>query len=192
MEDWKKDWQPMIRAIGKDFHEGVRQWGADPIERGAIRRFLEPLEFDCPLHYDQEAARANGYRDLVAPCSSLFTWLIPPYWEPGRTVFRSPDKNAPAAELPLLVVKTDLAPPTPYYFATNVEIDFFQPMTAGDRLCKVGDVLLSCIPKETRVGRGAFLVWETRVENQDGELVAVIRLETYHYFPHEHIAQKQM
>ncbi|WP_200126736.1 hypothetical protein [Salicibibacter cibarius] len=49
MEDWKKDWRPMMDAVGLDFSDGEKTWGADPVEKGAIRRFLEPLEFDCPF-----------------------------------------------------------------------------------------------------------------------------------------------
>ncbi len=30
-EDWKKAWQPMIEAIGKDFSDGKEHWGADPM-----------------------------------------------------------------------------------------------------------------------------------------------------------------
>lgn len=175
----------MIDAIGLNFNEGRKQWGADSVERGSIRQFLEPLEFDCPLHYDKAAANEYGYSDVVAPYSSLFTWLIPPYWEPGMGVFNRAERNTPVTELPLLVVSTDLAPPTPFYFATNVEVDYIKPMTVGDRLCRVGDVLLSCVPKETKVGRGAFLTWETKIQNEKDELVAKIRLETYHYFPHD-------
>src|SRR5258708_1089564 len=52
-DDWKQAWQPMIDAVGTDFSDGAEVQGADEVERGAIRRFLEPLQFDCPLHYDR-------------------------------------------------------------------------------------------------------------------------------------------
>ncbi|PLT32094.1 MaoC family dehydratase N-terminal domain-containing protein [Bacillus sp. V5-8f] len=185
MKDWKEEWKPLIQAVGTNFNEDTKLWGADHVERGSIRQFLEPLEFDCALHYDKAVANENGYSDIVSPYSSLFTWIIPPYWKPGMDVFTSAERNAPATELPLLVVKTDLAPPTPFYFATNVEVDYIKPVIIGDRLCRAGDVLLSCVPKETKVGRGAFQIWETKIQNQKGQLVAKIRLETYHYFPHE-------
>ena len=38
-EDWKKAWQPMVDAIGTDFSDGTEKWGADEVERGAIRDF---------------------------------------------------------------------------------------------------------------------------------------------------------
>lgn len=185
MEDWKKDWQPMIDAIGTTFNKDIKEWGADPVEQGSIRQFLEPLELNNPLHTNKEAANEYGYPDIIAPYSSLFTFLIPPYWEPGKEIFAEAERHTPATELPLLVVKTELAPPTPYYFATNVEVDHIRPIVIGDHLCRTGDVLLACVPKETKVGRGAFQTWETMIQNQKEELVAKIRLETYHYFPKE-------
>ena len=53
----------------------------------------------------------------------------------------------------------------------------------GDRLSRRGNLLLSCTPKETSVGRGAFLVWQSEVRNQRGELVARLRNTTYRYEP---------
>jgi hypothetical protein len=183
-EDWKKAWQPMVDAIGTDFSDGMEKWGADEVERGAIRRFLEPLEFDCPLHYDKSVANDYGYPDIIAPYSSLFTWMIPPLWEPGTRVFTSAERNAQPAYSPLTGIQTDLAPPTTGYFATDIEIDYIRPVVVGDRLCRVGYVLLSCEPKETKVGLGAFMVWESEVRNQNGEVVAKTRMGTYNYNPH--------
>jgi len=184
MEDWKKAWQPMIDAVGTDFSDGMEQWGADEVERGAIRRFLEPLEFDCPLHYDKSVANEYGYPDIIAPYSSLLTWVIPPYWKPGMQLFTSAERNAQPTESPLLGFETDLALPTKFYFATDIEIDYIKPIVVGDRLCRVGYILLSCVPKETKVGRGAFTVWESEIRNQHREVVAKIRMGLYFYCPH--------
>ncbi|MFJ7308871.1 MaoC family dehydratase [Peribacillus frigoritolerans] len=182
--DWKKAWQPMIDVIGKDFRDGEEQWGADDVERGAIRRFLEPLEFDCPLHYDKDVAAEYGYPDIIAPYSSLFTWVIPPLWRQGMLVFTNAERNAQPVHSPLTGIKTDLAPSTTGFFATDIEIDYIKPVLVGDRLCRVGYVLLSCVPRETKVGRGAFMVWESEIRNQRGEVVAKTRIGTYSYNPH--------
>lgn len=184
MEDWKKAWQPMIDAVGTDFSDGKERWGADEVEKGAVRRFLEPLEFDCPLHYDKSVANEYGYPDIIAPYSSLFTWTLPPHWSPGTKTFTSAERNAQPTQNPTAAVKTDLAPETTGFFATDIEIDYVKPIVVGDRLCRVGNVLLSCVPKETQVGRGAFMVWESEVRNQNSELVAKIRIGTYNYNPH--------
>jgi hypothetical protein len=69
---------------------------ADPIERSAVRRYLEPLEFDCALHYDPGFARLHGYEDVV-PVSALSTFAMGPMWCPGERIFLSQDRNAPPA-----------------------------------------------------------------------------------------------
>ena len=57
-------------------------------------------------------------------------------------------------------------------------------MTVGDRLARVGNLLVSCMPKETSVGRGAFVTWQYEIRNQRGEAVARVRSTTYSYSPH--------
>ncbi|MCP9977467.1 hypothetical protein [Actinomadura madurae] len=42
---------------------------------------------------------------------------------------------------------------------------------------------MSCAPKETAVGRGAFLTWESEIVTEPGEVVARIRIGTYAYVP---------
>jgi hypothetical protein len=183
-EDWKKVWQQMIGAIGQDFSSEDEREGADVVEKGAIRKFLEPLEFDCPLHYDRNIAIEHGYSDIIAPYSSINTWSIPALWEPGDKIFDSAEKNAQPTKSPVTALKTDLAPDTTGFIVTDVEMDYIKPVTIGDHVRKVGNVLLSCEPKETKIGRGAFMVWESKFLNQHDELLAVTRLQTYNYEPH--------
>ncbi len=59
-------WQDLQDAIGQDFSDGQIQWGIEPLEWVAIRRFCEPLEFDCPLYYSTEVARQHGYKDILS------------------------------------------------------------------------------------------------------------------------------
>ena len=66
-------------------------------------------------------------------------------------------------------------PTTEYSFVTEIEVDYIRAVIVGDRLSQTGCKLLSCIPKETRVGRGAFFTTEVEIHNQRGELVARMR-----------------
>ncbi|MEV5409893.1 hypothetical protein AB0K60_13760 [Thermopolyspora sp. NPDC052614] len=59
-EDWKKAWQPIVDSLGAPRPAVTRVYGADLVERGVIRRYLEPLEFDCALHYDPHVARRTA------------------------------------------------------------------------------------------------------------------------------------
>ena len=183
-DDWATAWQPMVDAIGQDFSGGETTVGIDAIERSSIRRYLEPLEFDCPLHYDEATAQSAGYRGIVAPFSGISsTWTDAGQWKPGdptRYPNAEPNWNSPppglgggGAAIP--------APPTQSGIATDIEIEYFAPAVVGDRLTRRGRKLLSVRPRETKVGRGAFIVWETEVVNQQGALVALLRNGGYSY-----------
>lgn len=52
------------RVIGKNYPPALNE-----VEKGAIRRFAEALGDPNPIYHDEEAARAAGYRSLIAPPS---------------------------------------------------------------------------------------------------------------------------
>lgn len=179
--DWKQEWKPMINKIGTDFSNNKSQIGADIIEKGAVRRYLEPLEFDCALHYNKKIAVKNGYKNIIAPYSSLLSWTIPPHWTPGEKNFTSSERNAQPARNPVSIINKDIAPNTNNTIVTEIEIDYISPIVVGDRLTTIGEKLISCSPKETRLGRGAFMTWESEVYNQLNELIAIIQTGTFNY-----------
>ena len=186
-DDWTRAWQPTIDVIGQDFSGGIESTAVDVIELGAVRKFLEAVELDCPLHYDVDIARQHGYRDVLAPISGVSqTWLNTGLWRPGLGS-RYPTAH-PHVDIPRErgeAMPNPPTPPTTVGFATDVEIEYFEPPVVGDRLTVRGRKLVSCAPRETRVGRGAFTVWELEVVNQNRERVALIRNGGYAYVPFE-------
>ena len=50
------------RVIGRNYPAALNE-----IEKGAIRRFAEALGDPSPIYREEEAARAAGYRNIVAP-----------------------------------------------------------------------------------------------------------------------------
>jgi len=182
---WKAAWDPVVAAVGRDFSDGASE-GADAVERGLVRRYLEPLEFDCPLHYDDAAAEAHGYGGMIAPYSSYLAFAVAPIWSPGDApVFTSDERDAQPARAAIRPPASGLEPPYTGYFATDFEIEFLAPLSLGDRVSRSGMRLASCEPKETRVGRGAFVGWEWDLVNQRGEEVAQIRVALFLYNPRE-------
>lgn len=181
--DWADTWTPMLAAVGTDLSNGRVVGGADPIERSAVRRYLEPLEFDCSLHYDPEAARACGYADVTAPYTSILTFTIPPMWVPGQKLFASDDRDAQPSSSPINGDDLRVAPELTGFFATDIEMDFLRPPIVGEHLSRRGNVLLSCVPKWISVGRGAFLTLESEVVTDDGEVVARVRNTVFAYEP---------
>jgi hypothetical protein len=53
----------------------------------------------------------------------------------------------------------------------------------GERIGRRGRKLLACVPKETSVGRGAFLTWESEMVTGTGEVVARMRSVAFAYVP---------
>ncbi|KWX69261.1 MaoC family dehydratase [Mycobacterium sp. NAZ190054] len=179
-DDWQEAWQPLADQIGTDFADGAVIKAADAVEPGAVRRYLEPLEFDCPLHHDAEVARAHGYAGIVAPYSGLATWTSAALWSPGEApVYTSAERDAQPQKTS--VPFHHVGPATNGGFATDVEYEFAAPVLVGDHLEIRGCRLLSVTPKETKVGRGAFTTWEFLVLNQRRELVCTQRRTLYRY-----------
>ena len=185
MTDWEAAWLTVIDAVGTDFGEGEVIEGADAVDASALRRFLEPLELDCPLHHDERVAREHGYSGVVAPISSYFTFIAAPIWRPGDPpVFTSDERDAQPEGIAARRFLTGLEPPHAGYFAADMEVEPLRPVLLGDRLTRTGMKLVACQPKETSVGRGAFMTWEWEVRNQRGETVARFRNTMYVYGPH--------
>ena len=182
--DWRRDWDPMVAAVGRDFGDGTVVYGADPVTATDIRRFLEPLEFDCPLHHDREVAMAAGFPDVTLPYTAVMSWSIPPMWSPGDPpLFDDDARDAQPARSPINNTDSGPGPKTTGFFATGLEMDFVRPVTAGERIGRRGRKLLACVPKETSVGRGAFLTWESEMVTGTGEVVARMRTVSYAYTP---------
>ncbi|MFW3895185.1 FAS1-like dehydratase domain-containing protein [Pseudomonas bharatica] len=182
-ESWKEEWLPLQAKIGQSFGGEEVEWGADPVEQGAVRRFLEPLEFDCQLHTDVEMAKAHGHTNLVAPSSSLLSFAMPALWTPGRSVFVSEQRDAQIAGPAIRPLLPEEAPYCEGYFATDIEMDYLRPVLVGEHLGKRGRKLVGCSVKETKVGRGAFVTFESEIVTRQLEVVARVRTTLFFYKP---------
>ena len=182
-------WEDLIAAIGQDFSGGEVREAADPIDRSMIRRYLEPLENDCPLHYDDAVARQHGYQGIILPWAAYTALSGGAQWKPGdgeiwesaepdhtiSGVGARPRQRPGPQPQPLPMPKTNGA------FATDIEIEYLLPVYVGDRLSTRGGKLVAVTLRETRVGYGAFTVRESEIINQRGEVVAKTRNGAYAY-----------
>ncbi len=164
--------EQLSRLIGE---EHIIQ-GADEVSRNDIRRKLEVYCFDCPLHTDDEVARAHGYRLTPAPGALIPLWTLQAYWSPGEPPLFGPGKpekdGAPRARLPSTVFTSTVN--------AAAEVDYFEPVYPGDRLRSVTK-LIEVKPKRSRLGEGVFLTMQTSVSNQSGIVVCVRRNTSFHY-----------
>lgn len=140
--------------------------GVDEVTRSDIRRKLEVYCFDCPLYYDPKVAQAHGYRDIIAPGTITALWAMPAYWEPGESTFYQPGlRDKPGG------IRIDLPPVYPKGVNSASEWEFFEPIYPGDRLhgnWQITDIK----PRQTRLGDGVFVLTDTSIFKQTGELVA--------------------
>jgi hypothetical protein len=180
-DDWRAAWAPVLAQVGQVFPQTAMP--GPMIERGALWRYLESLEFDCPLHYEVEAAHRAGFTDLVVPATAMLSFSLPSAWVPGEPFFVSSDRNAPSARSAVSGPCTGSEPPVEGFFASAYEAEYLGSATVGDTLCRKGARLLGCELKETRVGRGAFLTWESEIRNQRDEVVARQRMTYFRYEP---------
>ena len=182
--DWQREWDVTTAAIGTDYGGDYVAVAADEVERGSIRRYCEVLEFDCPLHLDDAVARAAGYAGIVAPISGVTqTWTREAHWRTGmptRYPVLDPDAEVLREQLRF---GSPPEPPTVLNVVTALAIEYLVPVYVGDRLSRRGHRLISVAPKETSIGRGAFITYESEVWNQRGELVARSQNGGYHYNP---------
>lgn len=128
-------------AVGKE-------WPATTYEVGKekIREYATAVGLDNPVHFDREAARAAGFRDVVAP--------------PMFCVVYSAPALAPAM----------LDDEVGMNFAAMVhggqEFEWDEPACSGDEITTAA----KCLEIYEKDGKG-FYVFESNSVNQDGEQV---------------------
>ena len=188
-EAWQAAWQPLIDAIAQgtvkvSTEQETAPWAPDLVEAGAIRRWLDALEFDCPLHTDRDAALAQGFTDIVAPATSLSAFTTGALRQAGQSLFTNADRNAQPPVHALRPPLPPMAPQLPAYFATDMEFDYLRPVAVGERLRRRTPQVVACVPKKTKVGRGAFITFEALTESSLGDVVLRSRYSLFCYEPH--------
>jgi acyl dehydratase len=128
-------------AVGKEWPASTYQVGPEK-----IREYANALGIDNPVHFDVEAARAAGFRDVVAP--------------PMFAVVYSSPAMAPAMFDPDVAMN----------FAAMVhggqQFEWDEPACSGDEITTTA----KCVSIEEKDGKG-FYVFETNSVNQDGAQV---------------------
>jgi acyl dehydratase len=120
------------------------------VERGAVRRMALCMEDRDPIHFDEAAAKARGYRGIVAPWPLLwlyfFTCTIYEHDFPfGKATVHGQD-----------------------------DYELLEPMIVGD-VITVRTAMVDARLKHGKVGRLGQVVSERRFTNQRGELCAILR-----------------
>ncbi|MSQ30672.1 MAG: MaoC family dehydratase [Dehalococcoidia bacterium] len=150
----------MQQMIGREVDEGVAE-----VTTTSCRLFARAVGHTDPIFYDEAAARARGYRGIVAPPGYLGTPVV----HPGpRSMITVP---VPIAEL-RIPYKRILDGGTAY--------EYFEPVVAGDTITSRSKITRY----EERLGSiGPMLITyhETAYTRQDGALVAKMYGNVIHY-----------
>ena len=134
----------------------------------SVRMFARGVGYEDLVYYDEDAAKAAGYRSLPAPP----TYLGTPIFIPGQSsdTFSGPKESGPSIDHGL-----------PNLLDGGTDTEYFADICAGDTLTVTSQI----VDLSTREGRstGTMLITtnETRVVNQDGDLVAVQRGQAIFY-----------
>jgi 3-methylfumaryl-CoA hydratase len=151
--------------------------GADAVERTGLRRFLEALEWDEPIHSNPDAARAAGHPDVVVPASSHTLFAMPPYWAPG-------DPPAAPGDEPLLprMAFFDAFPAQSRTFNLGFRRERHSDIPLGEHLGCAYEVV-SVIPKRLSIGDGSIVEIAARYETRNGSPASTGTFRIFNYVP---------
>jgi len=135
------------------------------VNRADIRRRLEVLAWDCPLHYDESVAGRTA------------TAVSSPRHDADdlgdAAVLVARRSGADAGDPPLFPRLGLCRVPAPGEagFVTSCETEYFEPVYPGDRITATS-VPTEVTRKTLAVGDGAFISVTTTYTKQTGEVVA--------------------
>jgi acyl dehydratase len=127
------------------------------VDKTSIRMFARAVGHTDPIFYDEAAAKAAGYRSLVAPPGYLGT----PIFNPNAAARRGRDIG-PQPSRPLNRILNG-----------GTEIEYFDDICAGDVLTATSHVA-SYEEREGSIGQMLITTTKTVYRNQDGKVVAIM------------------
>ena len=129
------------------------------VDKTAIRMFARSVGHTDPIYYDEAAAKAAGYRGLVAPPGYLGTPVFnpnAPSRRGGGGMFGGPEPSRPLKRI----------------LNGGTEIEYLEDVCAGDILTSTSHIASY---EETKGSLGEMLITTTKTvyKNQDGKTVAI-------------------
>ncbi|MCC6959051.1 MAG: MaoC family dehydratase N-terminal domain-containing protein [Dehalococcoidia bacterium] len=145
----------MRATIGKESDPTTSE-----VDRTAIRMFARSVGHTDPIYYDEAAAKAAGYRDVVAPPGYLGTPVFnpnAPSRRGGGGMFGGPEPGRPLKRI----------------LNGGTEIEYLEDICAGDVLTSTSHVANY---EETKGSIGDMLITTSKTvyKNQLGKVVAIM------------------
>jgi acyl dehydratase len=132
-------------ALGSGQSRAFGVAAVNEVEKGAVRRFAEAIGETNPIYFDEKAARAQGFRGVVAPMGFVMA-------------LRSSDGLS--------------QPPVPNrtVLLSEQQIEVLQPICAGDRLL-VASRIAEVSQRQGTAGPLEFVVVEDEGRTPEGQVV---------------------
>ncbi|MCP4682742.1 MAG: MaoC family dehydratase [Desulfobacterales bacterium] len=160
--------QESKKMIGKETETTAAPY---PVEYEPIRRYCMMVDDTNPLFQDPDYAKKTQYGDVILPPFAPFGIMA------GNFI------SAITKALPPL--------PGPYVINMAQEWEWMKPIKVGDRLStktRLSDVHI----KKIRIDPKAFwIVFETEVSNQNGDVVCIYKNILLNHRPPNIVAQEQ-
>lgn len=147
----------------------------DPVNAPMIRHWCEAMGDRNPIYTDQEAARAAGHEDLVAPPTMMQAWSMVGYG--GERPAGSGEGSAMA------VLEVLRAAGYGAVVGVNCEQEYLSYLKEGDRIYFRSTCESISEEKSTALGKGYFVTELSRFYNQDDEEVGRMRFRVLQYCP---------
>ena len=184
MVDWRDQWQGIVHTVGTDFSDGQVQYGAETVERSTIRRYLEPLEFDCPSIKKLTSPRRTAYPDSIGRYTAIARGASRPCGSRARRQCLRTAGTTPGR----IGLRTGRPHPRHWHRQWAISPPRCRSTSSARSRWATewgGGVLAAGRLAEGDVsGRGAFLTWGTEIVDAGGDLVMRLRTGTYAYEPH--------
>ena len=142
----------MRAAIGKESEPVTHE-----IDNTGCRQFARAVGYTDPIFYDEAAAKARGYRSIVAPAG----FLGHPVTIPGKSAPRGPEA---------LGFQTNLK----RVLNGGTDFEYFAEVCSGDVLTatmKISDIA----EREGRLGQMLVVSTETTYKDKAGKTVCIMR-----------------
>ena len=141
----------MRAAIGKESEPTTLE-----IDKTSVRMFARAVGYTDPVYYDEEAAKAAGYRSLPAPPGYLGT----PVYDPSKRGARPQQMMEPSRPLKRML-------------NGGTDVEYLADICAGDILTSTS-AISSIEERQGRLGEMLITSTKTTYRNQDGKVVAIM------------------
>lgn len=152
-------------------NDEMKRWAAQPpevrdvrIDRKDVTRFAVATRAADPIHHDPEAARARGYRDVVAPLMFFVSLRTGAYNLVPQAELHP--EGTPLADIPPIEYANAMAGET--------DADIHRPFVAGDEV-RCSRRVVGLEEKEGRRGTMTLARFEYVYADHDGEPFVVER-----------------